>query len=196
MPRVLSFNSIISQVSHTRVLSQDLRHFQSRVTVNADTPISTSTLTTTTEMSRNYSITEPHPSVPTTHMAGYGRGGAGNMVRVNPSNITTGATATGPASAGKLRSPQANAYFSTGRGGAGNVHKETERAIFSFDEELARQQKMMDHQTPYYHVGRGGAGNLIDEYSQKRRSSGSSTESSGSIRHSMESKIRGAFSKH
>merc|ERR1711939_152486 len=147
----------ISQVSHTRVLSQDLRHFQSRVTVNADTPISTSTLTTTTEMSRNYSITEPHPSVPTTHMAGYGRGGAGNMVRVNPSNITTGATATGPASAGKLRSPQANAYFSTGR---------------------------------------GGAGNLIDEYSQKRRSSGSSTESSGSIRHSMESKIRGAFSKH
>merc|ERR1711881_200168 len=170
-------NSIISQVSHTRVLSQDLRHFQSRVTVNADTPISTSTLTTTTEMSRNYSITEPHPSVPTTHMAGYGRGGAGNMVRANPSNITTGATATGPASAGKLRSPQANAYF-------------------SFDEELARQQKMMDHQTPYYHVGRGGAGNLIDEYSQKRRSSGSSTESSGSIRHSMESKIRGAFSKH
>ena len=118
------------------------------------------------------------------------------MVRVNPNNITTGANATGPASAGKLRSPQPNAYFSTGRGGAGNVHRESERAIFSFDEELARQQKMMDHQTPYYHVGRGGAGNLIDEYTQKRRSSGSSTESSGSVRHSMESKIRGAFSKH
>jgi hypothetical protein len=127
-------------------------------------------------------------------MAGYGRGGAGNMVRVNPQNITAGATATGPASAGKLRAPTPNAYYASGRGGAGNLHKESERAIFSFDEELARQQKMMDHQTPYYHVGRGGAGNLVDENTM-RRSSGSSTESSGSVRHSLD-KIRSALSRN
>jgi hypothetical protein len=128
-------------------------------------------------------------------MAGYGRGGAGNMVKVNPKNITAGATAEGPASATKLRAPQTNGYFMTGRGGSGNAHRESERAIFSFDEELARQQKLMDHQTPYYHIGRGGQGNLVDEHT-KRRTSGSSTESSGSVRHSLESKVRGVFSKH
>jgi hypothetical protein len=155
----------------------------------------------TIEMSRNYSITEPHPSVPSTMYAGYGRGGAGNVAKVNPKNITNGANAEGPASLTKLRVAPANAYFAAGRGGAGNMHHEKERAMFSFDEELARQQKLMEHQAPYYHVGRGGAGNAVDEL-EKRRSSASSNESTrsaGSVRHSMEAglnKIRGSLSRH
>ncbi|KIW08667.1 uncharacterized protein PV09_00620 [Verruconis gallopava] len=148
-------------------------------------------------MSRNYSITEPHPSVASAHYASYGRGGAGNYVRINPKNITNGATAEGPASVTKLRTPPPDSYFAAGRGGAGNVHRESERAIFSFDEELERQQKMLDHQTPYYHIGRGGAGNLVEEQ-PKRRSSASSSESTHSVRHSMEAglnKIRDSFSR-
>jgi hypothetical protein len=153
-------------------------------------------------MSRNYSITEPHPSVPQSHFIHSGRGGAGNVAKINPKDITKGTTAEGPASATQLRAPPANSWFAAGRGGAGNMHHEKERAIFSFDEELARQQKMMEHQAPYYHVGRGGAGNLVDECAQKRRSSASSSESqssAGSVRHSMEAglnKIRGSFSRH
>jgi len=150
-------------------------------------------------MSRNYSITEPHPSVPSSQYAGFGRGGAGNIAKVNPKNSTNGATASGPAAATTLRAPAANSVFMSGRGGAGNAHFEKERAIFSFDEELARQQKMMDHQSPYYHVGRGGAGNLVDEYAKRRSSAGSSESTASSVRHSMEAglnKIRGSLSRH
>ena len=71
--------------------------------------------------------------------------------------------------------------------------------MFSFDEELDRQRKMMEHQAPVYHIGRGGAGNLVDEMEEKRRtsrSSSGSTSSSDSVRHSMEgawSKVRGSL---
>jgi len=34
-----------------------------------------------------------------------------------------------------------------------------ERPIFSFDEELERQRKMLENMVPYVHIGRGGAGN-------------------------------------
>ena len=50
--------------------------------------------------------------------------------------------------------------FATGRGGAGNIHPSSERAIFSFDEELERQMSRDRHAAPVYHVGRGGAGNV------------------------------------
>jgi len=74
--------------------------------------------------------------------------------------------------------------------------------MFSFDEELERQRKLMEHQAPIYHIGRGGAGNLVDDMSQKRResrSSAGSTSSSESVRHSMEgawSKVRGSLARH
>ena len=48
----------------------------------------------------------------------------------------------------------------SGRGGAGNAFPASERAIFSFDEELERQLRW-ESVAPVYHVGRGGAGNLI-----------------------------------
>jgi len=152
--------------------------------------------------SRNYSITEPHPSIPATHYFHSGRGGAGNVAHVNPKNVTSGPDASGPASRVTIQTPTPSSYFAAGRGGAGNMHREKERAIFSFDEELERQTKLMEHQAPVYHVGRGGAGNLVDEMGEKRRqsrSSNSSTSSSESVRHSMDAawnKVRGSFTRH
>lgn len=114
-----------------------------------------------------YRITEPHPSVPSTNYLYSGRGGAGNLTHVNPKNITLGSTASGPASAASnlSRRYSASSYVTVGRGGAGNVHREDERAIFSFDEELERQRRMMENAAPVYMVGRGGAGNIVSSSS-------------------------------
>jgi hypothetical protein len=123
---------------------------------------------------RTYSITEPHPSTTPRAPLFVGRGGAGNLTRA-PQNVTRGATATGPPSrlsfpstssssttstsrAGSSTSSQTRAVHS-GRGGVGNVHPVSERAIFSFDEELERQLSR-EHAAPVFHVGRGGAGNV------------------------------------
>lgn len=139
----------------------------------------------------HYHITEPHPSIPASHIYHSGRGGAGNVMRVNPKNITQGADASGPASRVKLTPPPSDALFTTGRGGAGNVHREKERAMFSFDEELAQQERLREHAAPVYHIGRGGAGNLIDEMhprraSQHSASSTMSSESENGVRRSLE----------
>ena len=154
---------------------------------------------------QSYSITEPHPSVPKSNYIHSGRGGAGNYAQVNPQDITSGQAANGPVSIRPLKGVSPNDYFTTGRGGAGNVHREKERAIFSFDEELERQQRMTEHQAPIYHVGRGGAGNLVDEMRPRMesRSSTSSASSAGSEcntreRSSVDSawnRFRGSFSK-
>ena len=150
-------------------------------------------------------ITEPHPSVSQSTYLHTGRGGAGNVHNVSPSSVTDGRTASGPASRTNLPPPPTNAYYMSGRGGAGNVHTNKERAIFSFDEELALQQKMLEHQAPVYHVGRGGAGNLYDERAPgaSRQGSASSTFSDGSAasekaRKSIEgawNRVRGSFSR-
>lgn len=131
--------------------------------------------------SRNYSITEPHPSVPAASTAfHWGRGGAGNVTRISSKEVTPGPSATGPASRIKLPAPPSNGQFLTGRGGAGNVHRE--RAIFSFDEELRQQQRLQEAASPIYHVGRGGSGNLINEAKPQniRKGSASSTFSNDS----------------
>jgi hypothetical protein len=134
-----------------------------------------------------------------------GRGGAGNYSQVNPEKITSGQSASGPASIRPLKPASPNSYFASGRGGAGNIHREKERAIFSFDEELEWQRRMTEHQAPIYHVGRGGAGNLVDEMRPRMdsRSSTSSTSSAGSnlndrVRGSVDgalNRIRSSFSK-
>lgn len=130
----------------------------------------------------SYQITEPHPSVPTSHYYHAGRGGAGNITKVNPKDITSGPDASGPASRIAINTPPANAYFIAGRGGAGNVHREKERAIFSFDEELAQQRRVMENAAPVYHIGRGGAGNAVDEMHPRasRQNSASSNLSNDS----------------
>jgi len=154
-------------------------------------------------VSSTYRIAEPHPSVPTSHYIHSGRGGAGNITHIDPSKVTSGSDATGPASRTKLTSTgstTANPYYASGRGGAGNMHYQQERPIFSFDEELERQRKMQQHQAPIYHVGRGGAGNYANDYGRRasERSDTSST-SDHSVRHSMEAgwnRLRGSFTKH
>lgn len=164
---------------------------------------------------RSYSIVEPHPNPsPSAHYISTGRGGAGNAIRTNPSSITRGADASGPASAAAAAhairtslsststkpasyassttssSTSPRNYGMSGRGGAGNVFPASERAIFSFDEELERQLRWERDIAPVYHVGRGGAGNLIRSSSHdvkpaapRRRTSedsGASLESSSS----------------
>jgi len=144
-----------------------------------------------------YTITEPHPSVPATHFYHAGRGGAGNITRVNPKNVTNGQTATGPASRVKLTPPPSNSLFTSGRGGAGNVHREKERAMFSFDEELAQQERLREHAAPVYHIGRGGAGNAIDEMHPRtsRQNSASSNISTDSEKESVRRSLEGAWSR-
>ncbi|EAW10764.1 DUF3602 domain-containing protein [Aspergillus clavatus NRRL 1] len=119
----------------------------------------------------NYRVIEPHPSVPHTsrpalHTA---RGGAGNVINLKNTKTTDSQTATGPASLTRLDSRIPKAYTS-GRGGAGNVHVSSERAIFSFDEELERELRRA---APVYHVGRGGAGNMMFSDSASNGSGGS-----------------------
>ncbi|EXJ60259.1 hypothetical protein A1O7_04411 [Cladophialophora yegresii CBS 114405] len=121
---------------------------------------------------RSYSIVEPHPNPsPSAQYISTGRGGAGNAIR------TRGADATGPAAAAAIRASLATTktspssmsthsssqrqWSTVGRGGAGNVFPASERAIFSFDEELERQLRRERDVAPVYHVGRGGAGNTM-----------------------------------
>jgi len=152
-------------------------------------------------MTASYKITEPHPSVPRSAYMTAGRGGAGNITHVNPQALTAGQTASGPASIRPIKPHSPDSYFTAGRGGAGNLHRERERAIFSFDEELERQRKMMEHQAPIFY-GRGGQGNLVHE--ERRGSAGSdssaaSAKSGGSeVRHSMEAawdRVRSSFAR-
>lgn len=114
---------------------------------------------TSTMPASNYRVVEPHPSVPhNTRPAVYtGRGGQGNVISLKNTRTTDSRTATGPASLTRLDS-RAPSTFTSGRGGAGNVHSSSERAIFSFDEELERDLRRA---APVYHVGRGGAGNMM-----------------------------------
>lgn len=109
-----------------------------------------------TSASSSYKVVEPHPRAPTTYIH-TSRGGAGNIVKADP--ITKGPDATGPASRHPtLRNPN-RSVFTSGRGGAGNLHSNSERAIFSFDEELEAQMRQMQDLAPVCYVGRGGAGN-------------------------------------
>ncbi|KAJ5569968.1 uncharacterized protein N7459_009398 [Penicillium hispanicum] len=132
----------------------------------------------------NYRVVEPHPSVPSsTRPAIYtGRGGCGNVISLKNTKTTDSRTATGPASLTRLDS-RAPSTFTSGRGGAGNVHSSSERAIFSFDEELERDLRRA---APVYHVGRGGAGNTIfrddasDSSSLSRKHSAGSTATNSS----------------
>ncbi|KAI9849088.1 MAG: hypothetical protein M1837_005318 [Sclerophora amabilis] len=128
----------------------------------------------------SYRVTEPHPSVPTTRYIHTGRGGAGNFTQVAPRSITPSRTASGPASRIPLGSSSSKSgKFIAGRGGAGNVHLASERAIFSFDEELAQQQLREERRAPVFHVGRGGAGNVAAD--ERRDSFSGSERSRGSI---------------
>ncbi|KAF1813463.1 hypothetical protein P152DRAFT_457829 [Eremomyces bilateralis CBS 781.70] len=138
----------------------------------------------------SYHITEPHPSVPSSHYFHSGRGGAGNVTQVDPSQISSPTTATGPASAIPLHT-NPSAYVAVGRGGAGNFRHENERAIFSFDEELERQRKLTENAAPVYMTGRGGAGNC---FASGKAGSVRSSQTGGSDRSGRKS-LEGAWSR-
>ena len=125
----------------------------------------------------HYQVTEPHPT--TTKYIHAGRGGQGNTFKAP--KTTDGATARGPASLFGGVIPTSTHKFSSGRGGAGNIHEPSERAIFSFDEELERQTSRMTQEKKegaVWHVGRGGAGNLAATRPASGRKDSSSSEDS------------------
>ncbi|KAF7191112.1 hypothetical protein HII31_07627 [Pseudocercospora fuligena] len=128
-------------------------------------------------MSRNFSVVEPHPTVPKSGgYVGGGRGGAGNFKRYKPEEITDGQNASGPASRITLSRPFRR-HIPAGRGGAGNMFSETEEPIFQFDEELLKSRQ---NSTPVYRIGRGGAGNMVNENKANTLSRKDSTDSSAS----------------
>ncbi|PNS19130.1 hypothetical protein CAC42_1866 [Sphaceloma murrayae] len=176
-----------------------------------------------------YQVTEPHPTVKSatkTAYIGSGIGGAGNLRRYDTTNLTSGPAATGPASRAMLPAPP-NTIFA-GRGGAGNAYKPSatrpsiassthrtssesstssaegispaQRAIFSFDEELEREQRMRDNAAKVYHIGRGGAGNAMPSVVPRKSSSASSSvgssASSEGKRRSMMDRISRTLSRN
>ncbi len=108
--------------------------------------------------SSSYDLVEPHPhtATPNVHTA---RSGAGNLA--NTSSTTEGSNASGPASRHPALFKHGQLHFTSVRGGAGNLHHSSERAIFSFDEELEREMRQMQDLAPVCYVGRGGAGNRL-----------------------------------
>lgn len=129
--------------------------------------------------SRNYSVVEPHPHA-TTPYVHTSRGGAGNVIKTN-STSKYGSTSTS-ASHPSISSSNPPKTFISGRGGAGNIYHNSERAIFSFDEELERQMRQQDAMAPVYHVGRGGAGNMsyVDASMRRKNSETASARSTSS----------------
>lgn len=147
-------------------------------------------------MPSRYSVVEPHPTANT--FVHSGRGGAGNTFKAP--KTTQGSTARGPASLLETGLPRGSGKFSSGRGGAGNIHPSSEKAIFSFDEELERQttreRKIQDG--AIYHVGRGGAGNFAQTRAASgRKDSSSSRDSNDSSRTSgFFSRLSHTFERH
>jgi len=146
-------------------------------------------------MPSRYSVTEPHPTA--SKFIHAGRGGAGNTFKAP--KTSSGATARGAASLFEHGLPQGNSKFSSGRGGAGNIHPSSEKAIFSFDEELERQttRERKIKEGAVYHVGRGGAGNFAQtkpasaSHRKDSSSSGDSNASSGFF-----SRLSHTFERH
>jgi hypothetical protein len=89
--------------------------------------------------------------------------------------------------------------FSSGRGGAGNIHPVKDAAPFSFDEELSLQTtREQNHEA--WHVGRGGAGNWTRKTSHGedlgRKLSTESAGSDTSLRSGWLGRLSGAFERH
>jgi hypothetical protein len=145
-------------------------------------------------MPSTYKITEPHPTVQKyTHA---GRGGAGNTFKA--SKTSNGTVASGPASHFD-HLPTTGSKFSSGRGGAGNIRNNSERAVFSFDDELQRQstREQMAKNGGVWHVGRGGAGNWTTSASgSSRKDSTSSAGSGDSIRSGFFGRLSNTFERH
>ncbi|KAH0542339.1 hypothetical protein FGG08_003276 [Glutinoglossum americanum] len=143
----------------------------------------------------SYTVAEPLPSVPATNYIHGGRGGAGNYRRVDPTKSASAPLPTSrPISIDSHRST-ASGVYSCGRGGAGNMHAGSERAIFSFDEEIKRERVREEGAAPIYHVGRGGAGNFAKRDGGDDNASRYSSESTRSGIEQLWGKLSGTFSR-
>ncbi|KAF2657297.1 hypothetical protein K491DRAFT_595202 [Lophiostoma macrostomum CBS 122681] len=102
----------------------------------------------------------PRPSADNQRIASYGRGGAGNFGRDDPTKHTNPNDLVTPT----LKSDQ----YTTGRGGSGNIvkndpnHPEIARA----SQDVVAPAHREDHGP--HHYGRGGAGNLDPEAVQRQ----------------------------
>lgn len=97
----------------------------------------------------------------------YGVGGAGNYRRAEP--VPSAALPSSLPTMTRISGP-----FASGIGGAGNIHDASERAVISFQEELARSRTRDNSWPTGYFIGIGGAGNRRGS----KRSRASSTYSS------------------
>jgi len=98
-----------------------------------------------------FSTFEPAPHTTMYHT---GIGGAGNYRKLTTTELAA------PKQKSVEVKPQARPFYG-GRGGLGNTHSASERAMFSFDEELQRDKLRRESIAPMYAVGRGGAGNIV-----------------------------------
>jgi len=145
-------------------------------------------------MSRNFSVTEPHPSVPRSGgYVGGGRGGAGNYKHYTADELSSGPSATGPASRVSL-TRALKRTMPGGRGGAGNMFtpSATEISMFQFDEEMVKQR---EPQAPVYHIGRGGAANFVKEPMPKANRTSSTTSAASISSERSNSSVRDVFGK-
>lgn len=86
---------------------------------------------------------------------------------------SNGSTASGPASLFEQGLPSSSGLkFSSGRGGAGNIRLNSQKAPYSFDEELNRQatRAHREMEGAAWHVGRGGAGNYASTQTSRKDS--------------------------
>jgi len=146
-------------------------------------------------MPSQYQITEPHPTA--SKFIYSGRGGAGNAFKAPAT--TKGSSARGPASLFEHGLPQGASKFSSGRGGAGNIHPSSEKATFSFDDELERQttRERKLSEGGVYHVGRGGAGNYAHvSGASARKNSSSSGDSVSSSRSGFFGRLSHTFDRN
>ena len=161
-------------------------------------------------MAPGYNLAEPFPNAP--NRVHTGRGGAGNVTRTRPkvpgSSSTNSISSSayppprGPSSMSTSSGSSPPRAFTSGRGGVGNLHPGSERAMFSFDEELERLQAANDTIAPVYHIGRGGQGNLvvgggrgsISDSDSARSESSSGIGATGGFKSKLE-KVKSNFSR-
>ncbi|KAI9742702.1 MAG: hypothetical protein M1818_003843 [Claussenomyces sp. TS43310] len=153
----------------------------------------------------NVQISEPQPHGLANHKIHTGRGGAGNTTMPYPTskptstlrhtsnnnNNSSSHLSHMPTHHSTISTTTTSSKFSSGRGGAGNMHPISAASPASFDDELASLSRREDYDTHNaWHVGRGGAGNWAkgdggNVGARRKSSAGSSTSSvSGSERSS------------
>jgi len=129
----------------------------------------------------SYKLHEPTPFSPSAPRIHYGRGGAGNFAPASLARNTDKQARSATATSG---------LYTCGRGGAGNMHTASERAMFSFDEEMARERLREETTAPVFHVGRGGAGNAAHADRGETYEPRTSTSSNGSGASDLSKRLR------